>query len=143
MSESCSVGSITILSILNSARGVYIFIYNRWTVNLSQVHSLTTDERSAKIADIHNKHLLRSLDHMREIIRPAVARALLNKSWISMDQYQAILNKPPPSRSGSVSVAFNDIDTDMTETTIPPPAISPPAQPSHPTGDVQPVEERL
>jgi hypothetical protein len=104
--------------------------------------TLTTEERSTKMIEIHNAHLLRSLDRMRDTIRPAVARMFLNKSWISIDQYQAILNKPQSTPKGSASVVFNDIDTDMTDTTLPPPASSQ-AQPPSPAGMGKPEEEQL
>ncbi|KAG1035483.1 hypothetical protein G6F43_013222 [Rhizopus delemar] len=48
--------------------------------------SLPESDRAAKCTEVHQARLVRALQHIRESVRPAVARSFFVKDWITLDQ---------------------------------------------------------
>ncbi|KAG0890396.1 hypothetical protein G6F34_012570 [Rhizopus arrhizus] len=52
---------------------------------------LSESDRAAKCTEVHQARLVRALQHIRESVRPAVARSFFVKNWITLDQYKEVV----------------------------------------------------
>ncbi|KAG1029187.1 hypothetical protein G6F43_014019 [Rhizopus delemar] len=53
--------------------------------------NLSESDRAAKCTEVHQARLVRALKHIRESVRPAVARSFFVKDWITLDQYKEVI----------------------------------------------------
>ncbi|CAO3694849.1 unnamed protein product [Rhizopus stolonifer] len=75
-------------------------------------NALNKEDRSKKMAEIHQNRLIKALDHMRVENQPSVARSFLNLNWITTEQFQACLPVRPTSTNRVTSTGSTDINTD-------------------------------
>ncbi|KAG1034995.1 hypothetical protein G6F43_013315 [Rhizopus delemar] len=68
--------------------------------------SLPESDRAAKCTEVHQARLVRALQHIRESVRPAVARSFFVKDWITLDQYKEVM--PTVTRAARAAESTQD-----------------------------------
>ncbi|KAG1183956.1 hypothetical protein G6F36_008056 [Rhizopus arrhizus] len=68
--------------------------------------SLPESDRAAKCTEVHQARLVRALKHIRESVRPAVARSFFVKDWITLDQYKEVI--PTVTRAARAAESTQD-----------------------------------
>ncbi|EIE90005.1 hypothetical protein G6F46_012409 [Rhizopus delemar] len=64
--------------------------------------------------NVHQKRLLKALEHIREANRPSVARAFLKLSWITPEQFKEVASNRGPA-AALTTTADPTVDSVMTE----------------------------
>ncbi|KAG1448130.1 hypothetical protein G6F57_016921 [Rhizopus arrhizus] len=67
---------------------------------------LSESDRAAKCTEVHQARLVRALQHIRESVRPAVARSFFVKNWITLDQYKEVV--PTVTRAARTNGSTQD-----------------------------------
>ncbi|KAG1021492.1 hypothetical protein G6F43_014276 [Rhizopus delemar] len=68
--------------------------------------NLPEADRAAKCTEVHQARLVRALKHIRESVRPAVARSFFVKDWITLDQYKEVM--PTVARAARATGSTQD-----------------------------------
>ncbi|KAG1395825.1 hypothetical protein G6F58_011861 [Rhizopus delemar] len=68
--------------------------------------NLSESDRAAKCTEVHQARLVRALKHIRESVRPAVARSFFVKDWITLDQYKEVI--PTVTRAARAAESTQD-----------------------------------
>ncbi|KAG1034667.1 hypothetical protein G6F43_013363 [Rhizopus delemar] len=68
--------------------------------------NLPESDRAAKCTEVHQARLVRALKHIRESVRPAVARSFFVKDWITLDQYKEVI--PTVTRAARAAESTQD-----------------------------------
>ncbi|KAG1615237.1 hypothetical protein G6F44_013206 [Rhizopus delemar] len=80
---------------------MFIILIVKWSL-----FCLPESDRAAKCTEVHQARLVRALKHIRESVRPAVARSFFVKDWITLDQYKEVI--PTVTRAARATESTQD-----------------------------------
>ncbi|CAO3661157.1 unnamed protein product, partial [Rhizopus stolonifer] len=106
--------------------------------------ALSKEERSRKMAEVHQNRLFKALEHMRVENRPSVACSFLNLNWITTEQFQARLPVRPTTSNRDIStdLAATNTDSDMADVNDISSALDNLSDSSFPSGDGEPGQNQ-